>query len=464
MGAGAVSGHSTSTSRAVSGHSTSTSRANQIFPTPAPTPSVAPGNPTSQPLTPAPWQQVSSSSPQPHTSTALVQSSPGVGRAMPNKVMSCETCDNTFTFFKRKKLCKDCHRSFCSSCLPKPPSNQRQTGRQCGKCVILTSGRFTRQQLQAWRVKDMRCFLDARNIPTETCKEKHDLIDLVLLHFCLESNSVLREQREHDRLVGELADRMRNSSFYATPTLPNHVSRSQDPSPVRDLDPQVTLSHDSPASQSRTSVPQASQSQEGDDEGEEGEATTNIPDIEERDNSEVFLSNHLRERQTREMREAMRILQEELDQEQPETRPGIVRANIDDLETADSAENMTVRQLKEILVNNFVDYHGCCEKHELVERVKRLWVETQANRQRAADILYDSTPTQTTDPASTEEGQKGQGRDPEHDVCKICMDAAIDCILLECGHMITCTKCGKRLADCPICRQYITRVVHVFRS
>ena len=51
----------------------------------------------------------------------------------------------------------------------------------------------------------MRCFLDARNIPTSTCKEKHDLIDLVLLHFCLESTSVLREQREHDRMVGELA-------------------------------------------------------------------------------------------------------------------------------------------------------------------------------------------------------------------------------------------------------------------
>lgn len=105
-----------------------------------------------------------------------------------------------------QKICKDCHRYFCSTCLPKPPSNQQKNGRQCNKCTILMSGKFTRQQLQDWRVKDMRCFLDARNISTSTCKEKHDLIDLVVLHFCVESNSaVQQEQNEHDRLVGELA-------------------------------------------------------------------------------------------------------------------------------------------------------------------------------------------------------------------------------------------------------------------
>ena len=49
-------------------------------------------------------------------------------------------------------------------------------------------------------------------------------------------------------------------------------------------------------------------------------------------------------------------------------------------------------------------------------------------------------------------------------LCKVCMDAVIDCLLLECGHMVTCTACGKRLAECPICRHYVVRVVHVFRA
>ena len=49
-------------------------------------------------------------------------------------------------------------------------------------------------------------------------------------------------------------------------------------------------------------------------------------------------------------------------------------------------------------------------------------------------------------------------------LCRICMDAVIDCVLLECGHMVTCTKCGKRMSECPICRQYVVRAVHVFKS
>ena len=48
-------------------------------------------------------------------------------------------------------------------------------------------------------------------------------------------------------------------------------------------------------------------------------------------------------------------------------------------------------------------------------------------------------------------------------LCKVCMDAAVDCVLLECGHMLTCVKCGRQLAECPVCRQYVSRVVHAFR-
>ena len=52
----------------------------------------------------------------------------------------------------------------------------------------------------------------------------------------------------------------------------------------------------------------------------------------------------------------------------------------------------------------------------------------------------------------------------DDNLCKVCMDAVVDCLLLECGHMVSCTECGKRLAECPICRRYVSRVVHVFRA
>jgi len=59
---------------------------------------------------------------------------------------------------------------------------------------------------------------------------------------------------------------------------------------------------------------------------------------------------------------------------------------------------------------------------------------------------------------------EGSGPMFDNNLCKVCMDAIIDCLLLDCGHMVSCTACGKRLAECPICRQYVVRVVHVFRA
>jgi hypothetical protein len=50
------------------------------------------------------------------------------------------------------------------------------------------------------------------------------------------------------------------------------------------------------------------------------------------------------------------------------------------------------------------------------------------------------------------------------ELCKICMDAPVECVMLECGHMATCTACGKQLSECPICRQFVIRIVRTFRA
>ena len=52
----------------------------------------------------------------------------------------------------------------------------------------------------------------------------------------------------------------------------------------------------------------------------------------------------------------------------------------------------------------------------------------------------------------------------DENLCKICLDAEINCVLLNCGHFVSCTKCGRKLAECPICRQLIVRIVHIFRA
>uniref|UniRef100_A0A3Q4N9R8 Ring finger and FYVE like domain containing E3 ubiquitin protein ligase n=1 Tax=Neolamprologus brichardi TaxID=32507 RepID=A0A3Q4N9R8_NEOBR len=129
------------------------------------------------------------------------------------------------------------------------------------------------------------------------------------------------------------------------------------------------------------------------------------------------------------------------DQVNPEAPVTGRRASLADLTCLDDIEALSVRQLKEILARNFVDYKGCCEKWELMERVRRLYQDQQN--------LLGERPLQFS---------------LEENLCKICMDCPIDCVLLECGHMVTCTKCGKRMSECPMCRQYVVRAVHVFRS
>ncbi|KAL1401620.1 hypothetical protein pipiens_006475 [Culex pipiens pipiens] len=118
-------------------------------------------------------------------------------------------------------------------------------------------------------------------------------------------------------------------------------------------------------------------------------------------------------------------------------------ANMSHLKLSDIKESadldvLSVKQLKELLMLNRVDFKGCCEKPELRERVLRLWRDFKS---------IPSIEKLTTD-----------------DLCKICMDAPIECVILECGHMTTCTACGKVLSECPICRQYIVRVVRFFRA
>ncbi|UYV71595.1 RFFL [Cordylochernes scorpioides] len=98
--------------------------------------------------------------------------------------------------------------------------------------------------------------------------------------------------------------------------------------------------------------------------------------------------------------------------------------NVADIQDPLQIEGLSVRQLKLILTRNYVDYHGCCEKKDLQERVRRLWMQRKDNM---------------------------EGNIVDENLCKLCMVEAIDCVLLECGHMATCTDCGKRLAECPIC-------------
>lgn len=113
---------------------------------------------------------------------------------------------------------------------------------------------------------------------------------------------------------------------------------------------------------------------------------------------------------------------------------------IDTMESEVQIRQLSARQLKVLLARNFVDFKGCCERDELMQKVLRLWREKKEAQKLSLDDISDEN------------------------LCKICMEKVIDCVLLECGHMISCVACGKRLAECPICRQYVVRAVRIFKS
>jgi len=51
----------------------------------------------------------------------------------------------------------------------------------------------------------------------------------------------------------------------------------------------------------------------------------------------------------------------------------------------------------------------------------------------------------------------------DEDLCKICYENKIECVILECGHRILCGKCARLpLKECPICRKKIVRIVKTF--
>ncbi|KAG8456100.1 hypothetical protein GDO86_002049 [Hymenochirus boettgeri] len=305
----------------------------------------------------------------------------------------CKACGLTFSVFRKKHVCCDCKKDFCSVC-----STLKENLRRCSTCHLLQETDFQRPQLMKLKVKDLRQYLALRNIPTDSCREKEDLVDLVLCHHGPFSSE--------DIDVGlDSFARSQTSGFFT----PQFISSLSAPSPS--------------VSSSQGELSERSGSVESTGTSQGTSETISVSDTE---------------------------CQEQTG-EKSRKRP---RVSLSDLSTLEEIEGLTIRQLKEILARNFVNYSGCCEKWELVEKVSRLYRESEENKKSLENIESRID--------SDKERHLLTGSDDQ--VCRICMDAVIDCVLLECGHMVTCTKCGKRMNECPICRQYVVRAVHVFKS
>ncbi|MBZ3880743.1 E3 ubiquitin-protein ligase rififylin [Sciurus carolinensis] len=89
---------------------------------------------------------------------------------------SCKACGANFANTDRKQTCLDCKKNFCMTC-------SSQEGNGPGLCLLCQRFRataFQREELMKMKVKDLRDYLSLHDISTEKCREKEELIFLVL--------------------------------------------------------------------------------------------------------------------------------------------------------------------------------------------------------------------------------------------------------------------------------------------
>jgi riboflavin biosynthesis pyrimidine reductase len=135
----------------------------------------------------------------------------------------------------------------------------------------------------------------------------------------------------------------------------------------------------------------------------------------------------------------------------------VEKLDISDVRDPSDINNLTAKQLKIILTRNCVDYKGVFEKEVLREKVLQLWIDCNEKKYNRSSNLNNTS-------SGNDGSQQNSDDIDESQACKICMEREINCVLLECGHMLTCVTCGRKLAECPVCRQNVSRCVRTFRG
>lgn len=314
-----------------------------------------------------------------------------------------------------QKTCAECQLDFCTNCFTPPASSptssepeymsEAKPRRFCRKCRYFVTRPLDRRLLMRLSVKDLKFYLQRRRINCVNCKEKSELVDLVLQHNGYRVPS-------HGGEASPSATSYRNQRRSSEDPFLERNAPSGSSSTNSSADSWVILEdHDHDED---VTAPPPERAAPPLDRAEGG-----IPaDISARDLTAPKMSSVVQDTASGSDFKAF---------------------SIDDIKSEEQLRQLSARQLKLVLTRNFVNYKGACEREELMDKVLRLWREKKDLNDKIDEI-------------------------PDENLCKICMEAPIDCVLLECGHLISCVSCGKRLSECPLCRQYIVRAVRTFKS
>jgi hypothetical protein len=325
------------------------------------------------------------------------------------------------------------------------------------------------------KTKHLRLYLQAKGIATNTCKEKQELAELIIRHN-IRNNGTQPPPQQHQHQPRNFNDKI-NEFMNGVHNFVNYAaSSSNNSSPTRrnsrtTTTTTTTVNEDNqPQTASFTtnvndllnfigeSIPPVIQQTINNNRftfnnvfnNSSPNQTTTTTTSNGNDHNDDYISDDNDSNQQATPTPQQQQQNRASNIEEPTGSRNIKRrASVSELTNEEDIDNLTVRQMKEILTSNFVDYKGVCERNELIERVKTLFKSHTLNKRLTEEL---------------NKNEDGGSKLSEDDLCKICMDSVVDCVLLDCGHMISCTKCGKRLAECPMCRKNIIKVVRVFKS
>jgi len=434
--------------------------------------------------------------------------------------MICDMCTNKFTLISRKKTCCECGNHFCSTCLPREQGRTRT----CSRCGVLNKKPPHRGDLMKLRVKDLQHFLTRKRINIKSCVEKKDLVELVLQHSGVSSPSDasgagsegsnsrvpptrlptsnswedssirvsdqvplersgnfpksyvdsshrrewFQEKFGKDSESSEQSE-IPSDNFTETPienieivestpveTIDNDNERIPSPGIVdeemEDVDEVISvvveevIAPDNNTRVLKAEIEDIEMKQDANDQNNRGADVTLVEAPEEVEGAVGGDVDHTDTPQHSDLKSGHKLHVDLLGDQGASSLPNSPRrfANqgmvyLSEIESLDDLNELSTKQVKELLAMNRVNFKGCVEKKELLKIVERLWKQEQRNKSNIENMDDDS-------------------------LCKICMDSPIDCVMLECGHMCTCTNCGKQMAECPICRQYVVRVVKTFKA
>ncbi|XP_043255616.1 E3 ubiquitin-protein ligase RNF34 isoform X2 [Colletes gigas] len=337
--------------------------------------------------------------------------------------MACEACNVKFNFFTRKKQCTDCSRYFCSACVIK----RLHKTLNCTSCGILSQRPLMRNQIMQMRSKDLLRYLLGNKVSIKGCIEKEDLIELVMIfangnsdYKNIEIPENTRAQNISSSASSQLVDIEDEHTYEPCTREHEHEPCAQEHEPsVQEPEPYA-------------------QEHEPYDQGQET-SSMRIDQDEIIDISESTSSPN--EEPEPVISEEVEISEISSTQHHSDTFTNIPmwsdHVKLSDINNLSELEYLSVKQLKNLLSINRVDYKGCVERRELLDRASRLWQEHKQSK-TAKEIL-------------------------DENLCKICWDEPVECVILECGHIACCLNCGKQMSECPICKQYIVRVVRFFK-